>query len=70
MRSMTGFDKRPCSSSTSEAIDPVHSSTSRLHCAAGTGAIAISIRYRLDPITCAITLPGSILRSMTEPLRT
>ena len=64
------FEKRPCSSSTSESIPPAQSRQRLLQRAAGKGEILTETRYIDEPITIAVTEDFAICRSTTEPLRT
>ena len=70
MRVITPCEKRPCSSSTTESIAPAQSLQTALHRAFGTAATFTSIRYSSEPLTIAVTAPGAICRSTTDPLRT
>src|SRR5438045_3789077 len=68
--SITLLDSLPWSSSTSDPICPAHSALTAFHVAAGRGLILIVTRYSSDPHTRAVTLPGVIWRSQTDPFRT
>ncbi len=67
MRSMTEFDSCPCSSSTNVSMERAQSRAIACQCAPATSLMLTVIRYREDPITWAVTSPGPMLRSITEP---
>ncbi len=68
--SITALESLPWSSSTTESIWPLHAATTAFQRAGSTGPIPIVTVYSDVPCTRATSLPGSICRSMTAPLRT
>src|SRR5688572_21778310 len=69
-RVMTLCDKRPCRSSITLSIAPKQSWRMALQCAFGSDWTVTFTPYMLEPLTRAVTQPGSIWRSTTDPLRT
>ena len=71
IRSITGWDNFPCSSSTIESMEPARSWPMVFHLAGATSATFTSTSYRLEPMTLAATEPPApICKSITAPLRT
>src|SRR6187401_2862226 len=68
-RVMTPFETRPCRSSTSESMAPEQSLQMALQQARGTGPTVTCTLYIAEPLTSAVTRPGPICRSTTDPLR-
>src|SRR5688572_29059967 len=69
-RVITPFEKCPCRSSTMDSMAPEQSLQMALQRARGTGPTVTSTSYIVEPLTSAVTRPGSTCKSTTDPLRT